>query len=61
MPLTSCASLMTRKTESVLSDISFASSHAAYQADADSVLWRYEILSDILAVTFLIKYCGLLD
>ena len=48
-------------TENVVNDISFASSHAAYQAHADPVLWRYEIFSDILAVTFLIKYCGLLD
>ena len=38
----------------------FASSHAAYQAYADSVLWRYEILSGIIAATFLIKYCSLL-
>jgi len=38
----------------------FASSHASYQAYADSVLWRFEILSGILDVTFLIKYCGLL-
>ena len=27
----------------------------------DLVLWHYEILSGILAATFLIKYCSLLD
>ena len=30
------------------------------KAHADSVLWRYEILSGRLDVTFLIKYCSLL-
>jgi len=38
-------------TDSVIDD--FSSSRVAYQAYADSVLWRNEILSGILAATFL--------
>ena len=39
----------------------FASSHAAYQAYTDSIVCHYEILSGMLAATFLIKYRSLLD
>jgi len=35
--------------------------HATYQEITDSLLWHYEILSGILAATFLIRYCNLLD
>ena len=34
--------------------------HAAYREYADSVLWRYDILSCSFATTFLITFCTLL-
>jgi len=43
-------------TESVTDDASLQAIPAAYLAYANSVLWRYEILSGILAGIFLIKY-----
>ena len=49
-------------TESVINDALLqAMPHIKHRAcHADSVLWWYDILSDILATTFLIKYCSLL-
>jgi len=58
--LISCASSMTRNDDRKRHRRRFASSHAAYQAYSDSVLWYYKIVSGVLAVTFLIKYCSLL-